>query len=95
MAATTGDPPFLLSKNGCGRATGYAETNKIVTVGDRTHVAWLDSVADGFRVRIRTLDRSTRAWSPTHTVGEAFDRVWKAAGLTPEGKLKESAPTET
>jgi sugar phosphate isomerase/epimerase len=29
------------------------------------------------------------------TVGEAFDRLWKEAGLTPEGKLKVSAPTET
>ena len=28
------------------------------------------------------------------TVGEALDRVWNAAGLTPGGKLKESAPTE-
>jgi sugar phosphate isomerase/epimerase len=28
------------------------------------------------------------------TVGEALDRLWKSAGLTPEGKLKESAPTK-
>jgi sugar phosphate isomerase/epimerase len=28
------------------------------------------------------------------TVGEALDRLWKSAGLTAEGKLKESAPTE-
>ncbi len=68
----TGDP-FLLSEQGCGRATGYAEANKIVTHGNRTHVAWLDSPAEGFRVRIRTLDRSTGEWSPTYTVGEAHD----------------------
>lgn len=65
--------PFLLSTRGCGRATGYAETNKIVTVDNKTHVAWLDSVADGFRVRVRTLDRKTGEWSPVYTIGEAFD----------------------
>ena len=64
---------FLLSTDGCGRATGYAEANKIVTLGDKTHVCWLDSVADGFRARIRTLDRRTGRWSPTHTLGEAHD----------------------
>ena len=64
---------FMLSNDGCSRATGYAETNKIVTLGDKTHVAWLDSIADGFRVRIRTLDRKTDEWSPTYTVGEAHD----------------------
>ena len=34
---------LLLSREGSGRATGYAEANKIVTVGLRTHLAWLDS----------------------------------------------------
>jgi len=74
-SAAQGKPrePFLLSSNGCGRATGYAETNKIVTVGGKTHVAWLDSVKEGFRVRVRTLDRATGTWSPTYTVGEAHD----------------------
>jgi len=64
---------FILSKRGCGRATGYAESNKIVTLEGKTHVTWLDSVADGFRVRIRTLDGETGQWSPTYTVGEAHD----------------------
>ena len=48
-----------LSAHGCGRATAYPQENKIVTLGDAVHVAWLDSVAEGFRVRIRTLDRGT------------------------------------
>ena len=65
--------PFLLSKQGCGRATGYAEANKIVTGNNRTHVAWLDSPPEGFRVRVRTLDRETGEWSPTYTVGDAYD----------------------
>jgi len=71
--ASKGDQRFLLSKNGCGRATGYAEANKIVTLGDKTHVGWLDSVADGFRVRVRTLDRTSGRWSETVTLGEAHD----------------------
>ena len=62
-----------LSEHGCGRATGYAEFNKIVTIGHKTHVAWLDSHDDAFVVRIRTLDRNTNRWSPTHTVGRAYD----------------------
>ena len=63
----------LLSAHGCGRATAYPQENKIVTLDDRVHVAWLDSVADGFRVRIRTLDRASGTWSATHTIGEAYD----------------------
>jgi hypothetical protein len=63
----------VLSEHGCGRATGYSETNKIVTWEGKTHVAWLDSVAEGFRVRVRTLDREGGTWSPVYTVGEAHD----------------------
>ena len=63
----------ILSAHGCGRATAYPQENKIVTLGDAVHVAWLDSVAEGFRVRIRTLDRGSGTWSATHTIGEAYD----------------------
>ena len=63
----------LLSENGCGRATAYSDANKIITLEDKTHVSWLDSIAEGFRVRVRTLDRKTNQWSPTYTVGEAYD----------------------
>ena len=73
-AAEASEPTrFRLSSNGCGRATGYAETNKIVSSEGKTHVAWLDSVPDGFRVRIRTLDRPSGQWSPVYTLGEAHD----------------------
>ncbi len=74
-AASADDPAktFLLSQHGCGRATGYAETNKIVTLDGKTHVAWLDSQGDRFHVRVRTLDRRSGAWSETRTVGEAYD----------------------
>jgi len=63
----------VLSTEGCGRATGYAEANKIVTWQGKTHAAWLDSPDEGFRVRIATLDHATGTWSPATTVGEAFD----------------------
>ena len=81
-AATRG---MVLSTAGCGRATGYAEASKIVTLGARTHVTWLDAEADGFRVRIRTLDRSTGRWSETRTVGEAQDNHGGPA-LTVDGQ---------
>ena len=63
----------LLSKQGGGRATGYAEANRIKTSDVKTHVAWLDSPAEGFRVWIATLDHTSGQWSPTYTVGEAKD----------------------
>jgi hypothetical protein len=66
-------PPTLLSENGCGRATGYAESNKIVRIGDKTHVAWLDSQDENFWVRIKTFDHATSTWSPTYTVGKGYD----------------------
>ena len=72
-AATKVHAAALLSRSGSGRATAYAEANKIVTVGDKTHVTWLDSVKDGFRVRVRTLDRKNGQWSKTWTVGPAHD----------------------
>ena len=63
----------LLSEDGCGRATAYSDANKIITFQDKTHVSWLDSVDEGFRVRARSLDWKTNQWSPTYTVGEAYD----------------------
>lgn len=73
--AAAGNPAAssLLSRQGCGRATGYSESNKIVTWRCRTHVAWLDSPPEGFRVRVRSYDRGTGEWSPTVTVGHAYD----------------------
>lgn len=65
--------PHLLSSVGCGRATGYSEANKIITIDGRTHVAWLDSPKEGFRVRVATLDRRSGKWSRTYTLGDAYD----------------------
>lgn len=63
----------LLSQQGCSRATGYAEANRIVTLDGKTHAAWLDSEAEGFRVKVRTLDHASGRWSPAVTVGHAHD----------------------
>ena len=63
---------FVLSEHGCGRATAYSEFNKIVTIGAKTHVSWLDSMDGQFLVRIRTFDRPTASWSPTCTIGQAY-----------------------
>ena len=64
---------ILLSSTGSGRATAYLESPKIITFEGRAHVAWLDSPEEGFRIRIRTMDRSTSEWSETWTIGEAQD----------------------
>jgi len=64
---------YLISKQGCGRASGYAEANKIITAKGKTHVAWIDSPTEGFRVRVATLNQKTGKWSPTYTVGQAKD----------------------
>ena len=65
--------PTQISAHGSGRATAYAEANKIVTVEHQTHVTWLDSMADGFRVMVRTLNRQTRRWSDSVVAGPAHD----------------------
>ncbi len=72
-AQTGACPSFVLSEHGCGRATAYSEFNKIVTIGEKTHVSWLDSKDDQFLVRIRTFDRDMASWSPTYTIGQAYD----------------------
>lgn len=73
QAASKRASRFWVSSNGCGRATAYPNQNKIVTLGNSTHVTWLDVTPDGFWVRIRTLDRRTDQWSPVFTVGQARD----------------------
>lgn len=73
LFADTPGSPYLISKQGCGRASGYAEANKIITAKGKTHVAWIDSPSEGFRVRVATLNQKTGKWSPTYTVGEAKD----------------------
>lgn len=71
--AVYGEMREVLSTNGSGRATGYAEANKIVSFQGKTHVAWLDSNRNGFEVKIRTCDHASGGWSEAYTIGPAFD----------------------
>lgn len=45
-----------LSEQGSTMATAYAMSNKIVTLGDKTYVAWLDTKST---TRVRVFDRAT------------------------------------
>lgn len=65
--------PFILSTSGSGRATAYTESNKIISYQGKTHVAWLDSPDEGFRVKMRTLDQASGEWSDEIIIGEAID----------------------
>lgn len=73
ITATAQEILYPLSETGSGRATAYAETNKIVTVGSKTHMAWLDSEGEHFFARIRMYDHETKEWSKVYTLGEAYD----------------------
>lgn len=65
------DERFLFSLEGSGRATANLESPKIVSFEGKTHVAWLDSPKEGFRIRIRTMDQSSGDGSEKWTIGEA------------------------
>ena len=62
----------LLSTEGSQSATNE-DGNKIVTVGRRTHMTWQDVTPKGYFNRVRTLDLDTGEWSPTYTLGSAYD----------------------
>jgi len=66
-------PPLeatTLSTRGSTRGTAYAAANKIVTVGQKTHAAWLDS---GSVTMIQTYDAATGAWGDPVEVGRGRD----------------------
>lgn len=62
----------LLSPHASERATG-GMGNKIVTIGDRTHVVWQDVPKEGYKACVRTLDRTTGRWSETVSLGTGKD----------------------
>jgi len=70
---------FLLSGDGSGRATAYAEANKIISWGDMTHVSWLDCTTSGFEVKMRSFNRINGQWSSIYTIGAAEDNHGGAA----------------
>jgi len=73
MGAMASAETFLLSRHGSGRATAYSTSNKIISHEGKTHVTWLDTADNQFKVKIRTLDNATGTWSPSYEVGEAYD----------------------
>ena len=74
----------LLSTAGSQSATNEGG-NKIVTVGRRTHVTWQDVTPEGYFNRARTLDLDTGEWSPTYTLGSAYDDHARAVMVADAG----------
>jgi len=68
--ASTMNNMVKLSEQGSTRATRYTQSNKIVTLDGKTHVAWLDA---GSRTMIRTCDANVGQWSETVHVGTGRD----------------------
>ncbi len=60
----------LLSEHGSTRATRYAGTNKIITIGGKTHIAWLDSISN---TTIAAYDHTSGQWSQAVKVGSGTD----------------------
>ena len=64
--AEEGSSLFPLSSNGCGRATAYAATNKIITADSKTHASWLDSEGGRFGLEFElTITRQNYGHPPT------------------------------
>ena len=63
---------ILISNIGSERAT-QGNGNKIVTLGDKTHIVWQDSIDEGYFARVRTLHRKTGKWSEVFTLGKGHD----------------------
>jgi len=77
--------PFLLSSTGSTRATAYGFSNKSVTVGGKTHVVWLDAVA---QVCGRTYDHGSGTWSGTCRLFEGCDNhTSPTLALARDGRL--------
>jgi len=62
--------PHLLSDQGSDRGTAYRFSNKSLTLGDRTHVVWTDTVAI---TKGCTYDRTTGSWGDIVTIGQGTD----------------------
>jgi hypothetical protein len=74
-----------LSKAGVNVATAYAMSNKIVTVGDRTYVSWLDAPST---IRLQVFDHDSGEPGPIVELGEGDDNHGgPALTVDPEGNL--------
>ena len=59
-----------LSTTGSTRGTAYWMSNKIVTLGSKTHVAWLDMISE---IKVCAYDRDAKQWGPVVHVGTGHD----------------------
>ena len=73
--------PFLLSRKGSTRATAYGFGSKIVTIDGKTHVVWLDAVAE---VCGRTYDHNSGTWGETIRLFEGCDNHTNPAMIADE-----------
>lgn len=64
------DNMVKLSEQGSTRATRYTQSNKIVTLDGKTHLAWLDASS---KTMIRTYDSNVKRWSESVHVGTGRD----------------------
>ncbi|MCB0668588.1 MAG: BNR-4 repeat-containing protein [Saprospiraceae bacterium] len=64
---------IVLSQNGCGRATGYAEANKIISAAGKTFFSWLESEDGKFAVFVRSFDHKSQKLSKSIRIGDAHD----------------------
>ena len=60
----------VLSERGSTRATFYPQSNKIVTLQQKTHVAWLDSISE---IMVATCDHACGEWGSAVKVGTGQD----------------------
>lgn len=60
----------VLSTTGSTRGTGYEMSNKIVTIGSRTHVTWLDAIAD---IKVMKYSHQRNKWDEPVLVGKGVD----------------------
>jgi len=62
--------PFLLSDRGSTRGSAYTFSNKSLTLNGKTHVVWLDAIAE---VKGRTYDHGEGIWDRTVSIGSGYD----------------------
>ena len=83
IALADGGPTMLrvssetvLSTTGSTRASFYPASCKLLTLGDKTHITWLDAVSE---IMVRTFDHATGELLPAVHVGTGADNHSGAA----------------
>lgn len=66
----------VLSTAGSTRASFYPTSNKLLTIGNKTHITWLDAVSE---IMVQTFDHATGTLLPAVHVGSGTDNHSGAA----------------